>query len=159
MHPLLRRMASGAAAGAVATVVMTFEMALAKRAGLLGEPPPYKLTRRIFTVLGHRPRGRELHAATAAAHIAYGAAAGMAYAALPPRLRGRATGTAFGVALWAVSYMGWIPKIGLMRSPSRDRPGRPTAMILGHVVFGATLDAALRVAGRRRAAVVDSLPA
>lgn len=159
MHPLLHRMAAGAAAGAVATGAMTLEMTLAKRAGVLGEPPPYKLTRRIFTALGHRPRGAELHAATAAAHVAYGAAAGMAYAALPPRLRGRVTGTVFGVALWAVSYMGWIPKVGLMRSPSRDRPGRPTAMILGHVVFGATLDAALRAAERHRAPVVDSLPA
>ena len=47
----------------------------------------------------------------------------------------------FGIAVWAVSYAGWVPKLGLMQPPSRDRPGRPTAMILAHLVYGATLGA------------------
>lgn len=143
MRAVIRKTSLGVLAGLMATVAMTGEMALAKSAGLLGEPPPKKLTRRILTLLGHRPRGLELHAATAAAHLAYGAAAGVLYAMLPRRARGPMTGSLFGIGIWAASYMGWIPKVGLMRRPSRDRRGRPTAMVLAHVVFGTALDRAL----------------
>jgi len=45
-----------------------------------------------------------------------------------------------------VNYAGWIPKVGIMPPPSRDRMGRPTSMILAHVVYGATLAAILKPA-------------
>lgn len=126
----------------IATGTMTVELATARATGLLGEPPPKKLTRRVLTLAGHRPRGAALGLATAAAHVGYGAAAGAVFAVLPRPLRSVAGGAVFGVLVWAVSYMGWIPKLGLMRRPSRDRAGRPTAMVLAHVVYGATLGAA-----------------
>ena len=143
MQSFVRRSLAGAAAGVAATLVMSLELALAKSAGLLGEPPPKKLTRRILTLFGARPSRPSLYAATTAAHLAYGAGAGALYALLPRTMRGPLPGTAFGIAVWAVSYAGWIPKLGLMRRPSRDRPGRPTSMVLAHVVFGASLDRAL----------------
>lgn len=140
----------GAVAGVAATLAHTAVMAAAKRAGMLGEPPPRKLTRRIMTVLGHRPSGLELDLATIAAHVSYGAATGALYGWLPRRLRGSVGGVAYGVAVWGASYLGWIPKLGLMPSPSRDRPGRPTAMVLAHVAFGGVLDAALKQLIRSR---------
>lgn len=145
MNVIAKRVAHGAAAGIAATGLMTIALVAAKATGVLGEPPPKKLTRRILTLLGHRPSKPALHAATAVAHLAYGAGAGALYAALPPRVRGPVSGTLFGLGIWAVSYMGWIPKLALMRPPSRDRRGRPTAMALAHVVFGAALDAGMRV--------------
>lgn len=139
MRSILQRAAAGAAAGVVASIVMTLQMAATKKA--IGEPPPKKLTRRILTLLGQRPSRPTLHAATALAHLGYGAAAGMLYATFPRNIR---AGSLFGVALWAASYAGWIPKLGLMRSPSNDRPGRPTAMIAAHVTFGSALERTLR---------------
>ncbi|MBX3232172.1 MAG: hypothetical protein KIT84_19345 [Labilithrix sp.] len=144
MNDVLRRALTGAAAGILATGVMTLEFAVAKATGLLGEPPPKKLTRRILTLVGHRPRGAELQLATAAAHVGYGAAAGALFGLLPRPARSVGGGVLYGLAIWAVSYAGWIPKLHLMRPPSRDRFGRPTSMALAHVVYGASLATALQ---------------
>ena len=42
-------------------------------------------------------------------------------------------------SVWIASYVGWVPAAGLMPRPSRDRPGRPTSMVLAHWIFGGTL--------------------
>lgn len=144
-------MARGAAAGLAATCTMTAVLALTKATGLLGEPPPRKLTRRVLDRLGVRVRGRELDITTLIAHAGYGAAMGALYALVPGRRAPIARGSAFGVGVWAASYMGWIPAFGLMRTPKSDRPGRPTSMVLAHLVFGATLGVIERAAIRRRA--------
>jgi hypothetical protein len=143
MRPTLTRIASGAVAGIAATATMTGVLASAR--WLVGEPPPRKLTRRVLGRLGiHLRRGAQLDAASALAHVAYGTGMGALYGMLPRRAGSLAGGALFGLGLWAVSYMGWIPKLGLMRHPSRDRPGRPTAMVLAHLVYGTTLAIAHR---------------
>jgi hypothetical protein len=48
-------------------------------------------------------------------------------------------GLAFGTAVWAVSYAGWVPAFGIMPAPQDDRPGRPTSMVVAHWVFGGVL--------------------
>jgi hypothetical protein len=123
---------------------MTVELALTKRLGVLGELPPKKLTRRLLMLTGRRPKGAGLHIATAIAHLAYGAGTGALYALFPRSIRGPLGGSSYGIAVWAASYMGWIPKLGIMPPPSKDRPGRPTAMVLAHVLFGFTLDGTVR---------------
>ncbi len=125
-------------------------MALARTVGILGEPPPVKLTRRLARHVGlPEPEGAELIAAALLAHLGFGATTGMIYAALPVQRRGAAsTGVAFGVLVWALSYAGWIPRLALMRPPSRDRPGRPLAMIAAHMVYGLTMAALLRRRGQ-----------
>ena len=50
-------------------------------------------------------------------------------------------GVAYGGAVYAGSYMGWIPKVGLMPPPHRDRPDRPVVTFLGHLLFGSVLGA------------------
>lgn len=115
-------------------------MALAKSVGLLGEPPPQKLTRRLLGVFGiNRRRPVKLALATTAVHLGYGVALGMAYSLLPRRMKSERTGAMFGFAVWAVNYCGWIPKVMLMPPPHRDRPGRPTAMVAAHLAYGVTL--------------------
>jgi hypothetical protein len=127
-------------------------------AGVLGEPPPMKLTRRLARRIGLRePKGAELVAASALAHVGFGALAGVMFAALPYRQRrSRPAGAAFGALVWALSYAGWIPKLALMQPPSRDRPGRPTAMIAAHVIYGLTTATVLRSRARR---AMSSAPA
>jgi hypothetical protein len=133
----------GGAAGALATGAMSLAMAIAKNVGLLGEAPPRKLTRRLLRRMGVSSRGRPLDLASLAAHFGFGIAAGAAFAVAE---RGRASllrGGAYGALIWAATYAGLIPKLRLMRSPEKDRPGRPTSMVVAHLVYGATLGATL----------------
>jgi hypothetical protein len=47
-------------------------------------------------------------------------------------------GVGFGLAVWAVSYLGWLPAAGIL-SPATEHPARRNALMIGaHVVWGAT---------------------
>jgi hypothetical protein len=134
----------GARASLAATTAMSGFFLLVHEAGLLGEPPPRKLTRRILRRAGAFSRlthGAPLDAAATLAHYGYGMGMGAAYGLIAGRLptKGARLAAAIGlsVGVWAGSYAGWIPAMNLMRRPSKDRPLRPTVMALLHVVFGA----------------------
>jgi NAD(P)-dependent dehydrogenase (short-subunit alcohol dehydrogenase family) len=144
MQALLTRVVKGAAAGIVATAAMSAVMLGARRLGLLGEPPPRRLTRRVLSPLGLLgPRGRALDVTALAAHFAYGAALGGVFA-LPPGRSTRARGLLYGAGVWAANYAVALPALGLMPPARRDRPGRPTSMIAAHLVYGAALAATYR---------------
>lgn len=136
---IFARAVAGAAAGMWATVLMTGAMAVTKKAGLLGEPPPRKLTRKMMAAVGLPLKKRTVDVATVAGHLGYGAGMGALFGLVPRRSASLWGGLAFGLAVWGASYAGWIPAVGFMRRPSSDRTGRPTAMILAHLVYGATL--------------------
>jgi hypothetical protein len=143
-RPLPRSLARGALAGTAATVVMSAVMAAGKRRGLLGRAPPRRITerllRRVHPLAGvPRPATRRL---SALAHFAFGAASGALFEALAPRLPVRrpvAAGAAYGALVWAGSYAGWAPVLGLHPPAHRDRPGRQAVMLAAHLVYGATL--------------------
>jgi NAD(P)-dependent dehydrogenase (short-subunit alcohol dehydrogenase family) len=97
-----------------------------------------------------RPRGRSLDVAALGAHFGFGASMGALYGLLPERAQTRGGGGLFGVAVWALNYAGWLPQVGLMPEPSRDRRGRPSAMIAAHWVFGRSLARAYRALRRAR---------
>lgn len=134
----LANVVSGAGAGLAGTLTMSAVVALARAAGLLGEPPPRKLTRRMLSLLAPSlvRSERRTNVTATAGHLGYGAAVGALY----------------GLGVWAVSYAGWIPKLGLMPPPKRDRPGRQGAMVLAHLVYGATLGSMERWLAARTAA-------
>lgn len=145
MRPLLARVLTGTVAGILATGVMSLVMLAGKRVGALGEPPPRRITRRLSSPLGPlRPRGRALDVTALGAHLGFGAAMGFVYALLPARAQTRLGGGVYGLAVWAANYAGWLPGVGLMPEPSRDRPGRPSVMIAAHWVFGRSLATAYR---------------
>ena len=152
MTTLLRKLEQGATAGALATVPMTAVMLGAQRLGLLGQAPPAKITNAALAKVGAQPTGDERTALTALAHFGFGAAAGalfsLARPGRPSLARAALEGAAFGTAVWATSYIGVIPRLGIMPEPQHDRPGRPSTMVLAHWVFGASLG--LVVAARRR---------
>lgn len=154
MQPLARRLVAGAAAGLIATGTMSLVLALAKKSRLLGEPPPRKFTRKMLNVFGGASR-RTTNLATVFTHAGFGASMGAVYGALPPRVANAATGALFGLGVWAVSYAGWVPALGLMEKPSKDRAGRPTAMILAHLVYGATLGESYRRLAKSDAATTE----
>lgn len=133
MNALLR----GALAGTAATVPMSAVMlALRKH---MGEQPPDVIATQAAQAVGAEPTETEADAMASAAHLAFGAAGGAAYALLPkvgpPALRG----VAVGLAIWASAYQGWVPALRIMPAASDDQPKRPLIMIGAHVVYGAVL--------------------
>ncbi len=153
---LPRTLAAGAAAGVAATVAMSALMLAFQKLGLLGRTPPRHIVEHTLERLRLRQRltGRSRKALSVAAHLGFGATQGALYAVgqqTSNQLRGAASepraqsGIPFALGVWATSYAGWIPATGILPPPSRDRPGRPTTMILAHVVYGAVLAKTLRL--------------
>lgn len=152
----MKRMAMDAAAGAggglAGTAAMTAVMLAARQAGIMGEAPPRRITDRLLARagLGHLDR-REKDAAALAGHIAYGigvgALLGLALRRLPAHVPPAVAGALAGLAVWVASYEGWVPALGLMPPPGRDRPGRPASMIAAHLVYGAVTAAVARRIG------------
>ena len=145
--PILR----GAVAGVAATLLMSAIMLAGKRAGLMGRMPPVKITTRFLQALGAKPDRRQGNLAATAAHLGFGAAGGIVFSAQArrgrPLLLSVLLGVAYGTAIWAVSYLGWVPALDIMAPADRDRPGRPQTMLAAHWVYGAALGVLLRRMG------------
>jgi hypothetical protein len=146
--------AFGAGAGALATAAMSALMLAAQRAGLMGKQPPEAITETILDGAGVETPSEQIeNAISTVLHLAFGAAAGGLFEVGRRRLfpsSGLAVpaGAAWGLAVWAVSYAGWIPWLRILPPPDEDRTDRQVVMVAAHVVYGATLGA---LAGRRPA--------
>jgi uncharacterized membrane protein YagU involved in acid resistance len=105
--------------------------------------PPREITERVAAKAGihHTLSEREHQGLAAVAHFAFGSAAGALYGPLAHHFR-RAPivgGVAYGVAVWAVHYLGLLPAAGLYRAPTREPARRHGMMIGAHVVWGGIL--------------------
>jgi hypothetical protein len=122
---------------------MTAFMLAAQRLGLMGKIPPSKITDAVLDRLGAGRTDRRLW--TTLFHVGFGAAAGALYGLVrrrrPRPVRAALEGATFGTGVWAASYAGWVPALGIMPPPDEDRPGRPAAMVAAHWIFGGTLGA------------------
>ena len=140
-----RRLASGAAAGLVATVPMTAAMVAMHRELPAHERfhlPPRRITMRAAGKAGVSRHMGESHrtAATLAAHFGYGTAVGTLLGAFAPRgpAKAAAAGAGFGLLVWTVSYLGLMPALDLHPPATRDTARRNLLMIAAHLVWGAT---------------------
>jgi hypothetical protein len=138
----------GATAGALSTVAMSGVMLGAKRAGLTGELPPERITRRaIDAVSAEPPDDHKEDAIAAVAHLGFGAFAGAVFGVLTTRSGSVSgspaiasfTGMMYATGIWLVSYQGWVPALGILPPASSDRRGRVLTMLAAHWVYGATL--------------------
>ena len=138
----------GAAAGALSTVAMSAVMLGAKRAGITGELPPERITRRaIDAVSSDPPDDHSPDALAAVAHLGFGASAGALFGLLVTRtgaVHGSAAiaalmGVMYATGIWLVSYQGWVPALRIMPPASSDRRGRVVTMLAAHWVYGAAL--------------------
>ncbi len=136
----------GGLAGFVATGPMSVFMLVTKR--FLPKRHKYALPPEIITEeLAQRMHVRwhmnklEVEAATVVSHFGYGTAMGILYNAsgeripLPPAVKG----VLFGLIVWAASYLGLLPLIGMSESGQREPGRRNLLMIAAHVVWGITL--------------------
>ena len=141
----MNRVLLGALAGLAATAPMTLAMKLMHERLPREERyplPPRQVTEGMAEAAGVNEHldeeGRE--AATWVSHFAYGTACGALYGALSGgQAHGHPVlgGVGFGVAVWAGSYLGWLPAAGIL-SPATEHPARRNAlMIAAHVVWGA----------------------
>lgn len=96
---------------------------------------------------------------TMANHFAYGAACGALYAFGPSRMKRSpiATGALFGLGVWAGSYLGWLPAVGMRSNAFRMPAKRNALMILSHLVWGASLGFAENELRRRGSRILDGV--
>ena len=142
----------GAVAGFLATIPMTLAMK-AMHAQLPREEryplPPRLIVENTAEKLefGRDLREDDKFALTVASHFAYGSATGAIYGAgielqgFEPSV---ASGVAYGLGVWTVSYLGLLPGLGILTSATAHSTRRNALMIGAHVVWGAALGAAVR---------------
>jgi len=161
------RLLLGALAGLVGTAAMTAAMrALHRRLPPQQRYPlpPREIVQEVLPEPAER-RMAEGHrqSLTMAAHFGYGAATGALYAAARPPAS-PTLGALYGVLVWGVSYLGWIPGARILE-PATQHPGRRNGLMIAcHLVWGATMAATLRELQRANAeifagdAVRDAVP-
>ncbi len=136
----MRRVISGALAGLVATMAMT--MAMRRLYAQLERRDRYPLPpREIVDRLAGTDGEQYLRSETLLAHFGFGASAGAVFALLPPRER---SGLLYGVGVWSLSYLGWIPTARILEPAWRHPAQRNLLMIAVHLVWGAALAGSLR---------------
>jgi uncharacterized membrane protein YagU involved in acid resistance len=104
--------------------------------------PPREITMKLAREVGVEEKldAEERSAVTMISHFAYGAAGGALYAAaLEPTRKPLAKGVLFGLGVWAVSYLGWLPAAGVLSSATEHPARRNALMIAAHVVWGAVM--------------------
>jgi len=152
---ILAALVDGGSGGGVGTMVMSLVMLGARRAGLVGELPPGRMAAALLDAVGLRGApGWARDTLAVVLHLGFGAAAGSFFALLRVRLRMPVVpvlqGMAYGLVVWFVSYMGWVPAFGLLPAATRDEPRRPVVMVLAHLIYGAVLGALVGRRSRRR---------
>lgn len=134
---------AGAAAGFLATAPMTLSMILLHRQLPRRQRyplPPYEITTEIVRRAGiaKQLRPHQRTTATLLAHFGFGALAGAVYPMFVNRLDSSATikGAIYGVAVWGLSYLGWIPALKIL-SPATTHPReRNKLMVFAHLIWG-----------------------
>lgn len=142
-RPALQR---GVAGGFLGTIAMTLVMELMRRRadGSTRLPfPPRPIAMGIAEKAGLKKHWSETQrtAFTLLSHFGYGTTMGTLFHPLTrhfdwtPAMRG----VAYGGAVWALSYAGWLATARIYPPPNR-RPLSETAMLIAaHLVWGATL--------------------
>lgn len=138
-----RRVIGGTLGGLLGSAVMAVPIVGARAAGLIGTPPPKRITEGLLDRAGVRTDSQTEEQLSALLHVGFGVGAGALYGAVVPPVRdvprALAFGLAFGTAVYAVSYAGWVPALGLMPPPQRDQPARQVVMLVAHWLYGATI--------------------
>jgi uncharacterized membrane protein YagU involved in acid resistance len=154
---LFQKIIQGTVAGWIATLPMTIFMQMAWNVLPAREKyplPPRLITRKLLKELGiHRQiRGKKQTALTLLLHFSYGAVAGSAYKVLEERihLQNAIKGILAGLALWAGSYLVWLPAMGILSPATRHPWRRNLLMIVAHVIWGWALGLLTREMNRSK---------
>ncbi len=135
----------GVAGGVAMTVLMTQVAPRVVPKSMLPDPPAPVKTVRWAERQVDRPQalsGKSEQAAAMAAHLAYSAVTGAGYGLARSSIRAvrnvptPAAGALFGLLVWAASFQGLLPALGVMKATTEHPPKRWPAPLMGHTVFG-----------------------
>ena len=146
-----------ALSGALATVPMTAAMVAMHWMLPPSQREPMEwrqITEVLLRRLGLADRLSDCQKADVATalHFGYGTSVGAASAVFARHTVPQ--GLAYGLAVWAAGYCGWLPAAGILPPPHRRPLGRNALLILGHLVWGASLMEASRRLGVGRSGAV-----
>jgi uncharacterized membrane protein YagU involved in acid resistance len=137
---------AGLLAGFLATLPMTVFMMLLFRRLPRKEQyplPPRQIAMELAEKAGVKPRLEETERTglTLLAHFAYGTVMGALYSLFVGKVPGPALlkGMAFGLVVWAGSYLVLLPALGILRSATHHPLRRNVLMISAHIIWGAVL--------------------
>ncbi len=152
-----RGLVGGAVGGTVGAALMLPLFAAATRLGLLPQPPPARVVDWAAAAAAGAaadpaaapPPGRG--PVVVGSHLLYGAVAGAGYGVgrRALGLPGAVAGPAFGLAVWAASYAGWLPATGILPRPGRQPAGAAWTPVAAHLVYGLALGLVEPRVGRR----------
>lgn len=136
------RLLLGALAGIAGTAAMT--AAMNRMYQRLPRDEQYPLPPREITqgMLGGSSED-SLQDRSTAAHFGFGAAAGALMGTISPSAR-PVTGAIAGLCIWAASYFGWVPVLGVLESAEKHPIRRNALMIGAHLVWGSVTTATMR---------------
>ncbi len=136
----------GAFAGLIATGPMTIFMLLTQR--FLPKEQRYALapemiTKEIARRVHVKPQMSHLQivGATLVSHFGYGAGMGALYGLMEKKLPLPALtkGVLFSLVVWAGSYLGLLPLLGISASAQREPLRRNLLMMAAHIVWGTVM--------------------
>lgn len=142
----MNRFMAGALGGTLATLPMTAVMlGLFQRLPRAQQYPlpPREITEVIVSNKKTAPHlnDQRLTWLSVIAHFSYGAATGALYPATAGTIGGTKStalrGAGYGVGIWALSYLGWIPAAKILKPATAHPVKRNALMILAHIVWGA----------------------
>lgn len=148
----MRALLFGAIAGLAATTAMTGVMRRLHPRLPAGERyplPPREITERVAKLAGIHAGEQSLETAAVAAHFLYGGLTGAAFPMIT-RSRSPLVGAGYGVAVWAASYLGWLPLAGILKPATRHPLRRNLLMLAAHLLWGAALASGLKEMERAR---------
>lgn len=142
---IYRKLLLGAGAGLIATLPMTVFMRSAWKRLPPDERyalPPRQITRQILGWRRFRTMEPGIQTVlTLLFHFLFGAAVGSIYGMVEQKIpmKNFVKGSLAGLAVWAGSYLGWIPALGILPPASRQPLHRNGLMILAHLIWGLTM--------------------
>jgi uncharacterized membrane protein YagU involved in acid resistance len=140
MKPLLKGVLAGTAATIPMSVVMQALHRWPRRE--MASLPPRQITYRITKRLGlvKKLDQSNLKGLTLLNHFAYGASIGGLYALITSRIKAHPIlkGAAWGMIIWIISYLGWLPAAGILPPATQHTKQRNLLMIISHLVWGIT---------------------
>ena len=134
----------GVIGGIAATLAMSGVMAIGKAMGWMEQPPPKQITAHAEKKVGISPRNQPkpiFAMSWLVSHFGYGTMCGVIFSVIWRRwVRIPGTGLVYGLVVWAISYLGLMPALRLYPAAPHDRRSREIVLVVGHEVYGGTLE-------------------
>ena len=162
---LLKKIAFGAAAGVVGTLVIRAARSANDKffpnaSTPMKQDPAATVIQKIESVLPQEIKDKLPASVEQMSEkflsFGYGGTGAALYTAIRSEPNVLIDGAALGTAVWAAGYLGWLPAIGLMPAVQHQKPQQVVSSVLQHMLFGVATVSAYR---KLRSAMSDGVSA